>query len=106
MWLAEEEPRPWQLVVEGRYAVGTVDSYLVARMTRGTYHVSDVSNACRTLLLDLEAGDWAEELWRLFAVPRDALPELVPNWGEIATTDARSFLGLSLPITGMAGDQQ
>ena len=84
MWLAEHEPHTWALVESGRYAVGTVDSYLIARMTRGTWHVTDVSNACRTLLLDLRAGDWSDELCGLFGVPRDALPELVPNWGEIA----------------------
>ncbi len=105
-WLAEEEPRTWELVEAGRYAVGTVESYLVARMTRGTWHVTDVSNACRTLLFDLAAGEWSEELCRLFGVPPDALPELVPNWGEIATTDPASFLGLELPIAGLAGDQQ
>jgi glycerol kinase len=106
MWLAENEPHTWALVESGRYAVGTVDSYLIARMTRGTYHCTDVSNASRTLLFDLEAGDWSDELCSLFGVPRDALPELVPNWGEIATTDPRSFLDLSLPIAGLAGDQQ
>jgi glycerol kinase len=106
MWLAENEPHTWALVESGRYAVGTVDSYLIARMTRGTYHCTDVSNASRTLLFDLEAGDWSDELCSLFGVPRDALPELVPSWGEIATTDPRSFLDLSLPIAGLAGDQQ
>lgn len=105
-WLAEHEPHTWALVEDGRYAVGTVDSYLIARMTRGTWHVTDVSNASRTLLFDLEAGDWSDELCGLFGVPRDALPELVPNWGEIAVTDPRVFLDLSLPISGLAGDQQ
>jgi glycerol kinase len=75
-------------------------------MTRGTYHVTDVSTACRTQLLDLTTGDWSDELCSLFGVPRDALPELVPNWGEIAVTDPKSFCDLSLPIAGMAGDQQ
>ena len=106
MWLAEHEPHTWALVEQGRYAVGTVDSYLIARMTRGTFHVTDVSNASRTLLFDLEQGDWSDELCSLFGVPRDALPELVPNWGEVATTDPRSFLGMELPIAGIAGDQQ
>jgi glycerol kinase len=86
--------------------VGTVDSYLVARMTRGTWHVTDVSNASRSLLLDLRTGEWSGELCGLFGVPRDALPDLVPTWGEIAPTDPRSFLGLELPIAGIAGDQQ
>jgi glycerol kinase len=75
-------------------------------MTRGTWHVTDVSNASRTLLMDLSTGQWSDELCDLFGVPRDALPELVPNWGEIATTDPASFCGLELPISGLAGDQQ
>jgi glycerol kinase len=105
-WLAEHEPNTWALVESGRYAVGTVDSYLVARMTRGTWHVTDVSNASRTLLFDLEQGDWSDELCGLFGVPRDALPEVVDSWGELARTDPRSFLDLDLPIAGIAGDQQ
>ncbi len=105
-WLAEHEPHTWALVESGRYAVGTVDSYLIARMTRGTWHVTDVSNASRTLLFDLATGDWSEELCSLFGVPRDALPDIVPSWGPIASTDPRAFLGLDLPIAGIAGDQQ
>ena len=105
-WLAEHEPHTWALVESGRYAVGTVDSYLVARMSRGTWHITDVSNASRTLLFDLERGDWSDELCALFGVPRDALPEIVDNWGELARTDPRSFLDLDLPIAGIAGDQQ
>jgi len=105
-WLREHEAHTWALVEAGRYAVGTVDSYLVARMTRGTWHVTDVSNASRTLLMDLSTGRWSDELCDLFGVPRDALPELVPNWGEIGTTDPASFCGLELPIAGLAGDQQ
>ncbi|MEO5852264.1 MAG: glycerol kinase GlpK [Nocardioides sp.] len=106
MWLAEHEPRTWGLVAQGRYAVGTVDSYLVARMTRGTWHVTDVSNASRTLLFDLETGDWSDELCALFGVPRDSLPDIVASWGEIGTTDPAAFCGLDLPIAGIAGDQQ
>ncbi len=105
-WLRENEPHTWALVESGRYAVGTVDSYLIARMTRGTWHVTDVSNASRTLLFDLTTGDWSDELCALFGVPRDALPDLVPNWGEVGTTDPRTFCGLSLPLAGIAGDQQ
>ncbi len=106
VWLAENEPNTWALVESGRYAVGTVDSYLIARMTRGTWHVTDVSNASRTLLFDLERGDWSDELCGLFGVPRDALPDIVASWGEIARTDPKSFLGLDLAIAGIAGDQQ
>jgi glycerol kinase len=105
-WLAENEANTWALVEDGRYAIGTVDSYLIARMTRGTWHVTDVSNASRTLLFDLERGDWSDELCELFGVPRDALPEVVPSWGPIANSDPRAFAGLELPIAGIAGDQQ
>jgi glycerol kinase len=105
-WLAEQEPNTWALVEDGRYALGTVDSYLVARMTRGTWHVTDVSNASRTLLFDLERGEWSDELCDLFGVPRAALPDVVASWGPIATSDPRSFAGLELPIAGIAGDQQ
>lgn len=106
LWLRENEPHTWALVESGRYAVGTVDSYLIARMTRGTWHVTDVSNASRTLLFDLGAGDWSDELCALLGVPRSALPEIVPSWGVVDETDPASFCGLSLPIAGIAGDQQ
>jgi glycerol kinase len=106
IWLAENEPHTWALVESGRYAVGTVDSYLVARMTRGTWHVTDVSNASRTLLFDLEQGAWSDELCGLFGVPMAALPEVVDSWGHLATTDPASFMGLELPVAGIAGDQQ
>ncbi|HET7690279.1 MAG TPA: glycerol kinase GlpK [Nocardioidaceae bacterium] len=105
-WLAENEPHTWALVESGRYAIGTIDSYLIARMTRGTWHVTDVSNASRTLLFDLATGDWSDELCGLFGVPRESLPEIVPSWGHLATTDPSTFLGLELPIAGIAGDQQ
>lgn len=105
-WLRENEPHTWALVESGRYAVGTVDSYLIARMTRGTWHVTDVSNASRTLLFDLDAGDWSDELCDLFGVPRSALPDIVPSWGVVDETDPASFCGLRLPIAGIAGDQQ
>ncbi|MFN8189746.1 MAG: glycerol kinase GlpK [Nocardioidaceae bacterium] len=105
-WLAEHEPHTWALVQSGRYAVGTVDSYLIARMSRGTWHVTDVSNASRTLLFDLAAGDWSAEMCDLFGVPRDALPDIAPSWGDIARTDPTTFCGLSLPVAGIAGDQQ
>lgn len=105
-WIATNEPRTWELVRQGRYAIGTVDSYLIAKMTRGTWHITDVSNASRTLLFDLHTGQWSPQLCELFGVPIDALPEVVDSWGELARTEPSGFLGLSLPITGIAGDQQ
>ena len=103
-WIADHEPRTWALVEEGRYAVGTVDSYLVARMTRGTWHVTDVANASATALLDLGTGDWSDESCAEHGVPRDALPEVVDSWGTLGTTDRASYCGLDLPITGLVGE--
>ncbi|MGZ4551128.1 MAG: FGGY family carbohydrate kinase, partial [Blastococcus sp.] len=74
--------------------------------TGGAVHVTDASNASRTLLFDLEKGTWSDELCDLFDVPRSALPEVVPSSGVVGTTDPDAFLGLSLPIAGIAGDQQ
>jgi len=105
-WIAENEPNIWSQVVAGRTAIGTVDSYLIARLTRGLHHVTDASNASRTLLYDLHTGAWSMQLCELFGVPIDALPEIVPSYGVIGNSDPTAFLGLELPIAGIAGDQQ
>ena len=105
-WLALNEPHTWAGVTQGRTAVGTVDSYLIARMTRGLHHVTDPSNASRTLLFDITSGAWSPEMCDLFRVPMSALPEVVPSYGVVGRTDPTAFLGLDLPIAGIAGDQQ
>ncbi len=105
-WLAANDPHSWAGVVAGRVAVGTVDSYLVARMTRGLQHVTDASNASRTLLFDLGTGHWSAELCELFGVPIQALPEVVPSYGVVGRTDPSVFAGLAVPVAGIAGDQQ
>jgi glycerol kinase len=105
-WLREHDAATWHGIEDGSLVVGTVDSYVVARLTGGARHVTDASNATRTLLFDLRSGQWSEELCALFGVPRAALPEVVPSYGEIGRTDPQSFLGLDLPIAGVAGDQQ
>jgi glycerol kinase len=105
-WLAENDERSWLGVTEGSVLIGTVDSYLVARLTAGGRHVTDASNASRTLLFDITTGSWSDELCELIGVPRSALPEVVPSYGEVARSDPGAFLGLDLPIAGIAGDQQ
>ncbi len=105
-WLRDREPSTWQGVLDGALAVGTVDSYVVARLTGGATHVTDPSNASRTLLYDLREGAWSDELCDLFGVPMSALPEVRASSGDFGRTDPGSFLGLDLPITGIAGDQQ
>jgi glycerol kinase len=105
-WLAEDDPAAWAGVLDGSLAVGTVDSYLIARLTGGRRHVTDASNASRTLLYDLEAGQWSDQMCELFGVPRRALPEVIASSGVAGHTDPAAFLGLSLPVAGIAGDQQ
>ena len=93
--------------VEGaaKAAAGTVDSWLIARLTGGQ-HVTDASNASRTLLLDISTGRWSDEMLDLLQVPREVLPKVVPSGGEVAVSDPELFGGVKAPIAGIAGDQQ
>jgi len=87
-------------------AVGTVDSWLVARLSAGRDHVTDASNASSTLLFDIGRGEWSEEMADLFGVPVANLPRVVDSAGDISQTDPRAFGGIDAPISGIAGDQQ
>jgi glycerol kinase len=89
----------------GRLAFGTVDSWLVWKLTGGAAHVTDVSNASRTLLYDIHAGAWDDELLGIFGVPRGMLPAVRPSSGVVAETAAGLFAA-RIPIAGIAGDQQ
>jgi glycerol kinase len=105
-WLSENDGATWAGVTSGQVAIGTVDAYLVARLTAGRVHATDPSNASRTLLYDVHAGGWSEELADLLDVPIEALPEVRPSSGDFGRSDPGAFLGLDLPIAGIAGDQQ
>ncbi|MFL5561733.1 MAG: glycerol kinase GlpK [Gemmatimonadaceae bacterium] len=87
----------------GELAFGTVDSWLVWNLTAGKVHVTDATNASRTMLYDIAKGDWDDELLKIFGVPRSMLPE-VRSSSEVYGTTA--LLGGSIPIAGIAGDQQ
>jgi glycerol kinase len=106
LWLAKREPEIWQHVQSGAMFIGTVDSYLISRISGGASHVTDASNASRTQLLNIDTCAWDDELLEIFQVPRHALPEVVPSYGKLAVSDPDSFLGLTIPISGVAGDQQ
>jgi glycerol kinase len=98
----------WLLQTLGRprgAAFGTVDSWLVHRLTRGRAHVTDPTNASRTMLYDIGAHAWDAELLALFGVPPDMLPEIRPSSGIFGMADAE-WLGHEVPIAGIAGDQQ
>ena len=88
----------------GELAFGTVDSWLVWKLTGGRVHATDVTNAARTMLFDIRALDWSGEMLDLLDVPRAVLPEVRPSSGAFGTTDPEA-LGAAVPITGVAGDQ-
>jgi glycerol kinase len=103
-WLVESVTAVADAAKAGRLALGTIESWLVFKLTGGA-HLSDASNASRTLLLPLAGANWDQTLCELIGVPRDALPEVTDNAGELGTTLPELF-GASIPIAGMAGDQQ
>ncbi len=105
-WLAINKPDIWKEVENGSLVIGTIDTYLIARLTNGKAHITDATNASRTQLYDIHTGSWSEELLDLFGIPQQALPTVVDSSGMLAETDADSFLGLTIPISGIAGDQQ
>jgi glycerol kinase len=106
VWIRQNEPEVWSGITDGRLAAGTVDSYIIARLTGGVSHITDASNASRTQLCNIHTGQWDTEILELLDVPLSALPAIVPSYGELAQSNPESFLGISAPITGVAGDQQ
>jgi glycerol kinase len=105
-WMLERDPSLRARAESGQLACGTIDSFLIWRLTGGKAHVTDATNASRTLLLDLKSAAWDDELCRYFGVPRALLPEVRPSAADFGTTSGLGFLPDGLPITGVAGDQQ
>jgi glycerol kinase len=87
-------------------AFGTIDSWIIWKLTGGSNYVTDVSNASRTLLYDIRNGSWSSELCQLFGVPESSLPEVLPSSGRFGLTSQTTALGAGIPISGVAGDQQ
>ncbi|HQQ77252.1 MAG TPA: glycerol kinase GlpK [Thermoanaerobaculia bacterium] len=102
-WLLDHVPGARARAARGELAFGTVDTWLVWQLTDGAVHATDASNASRTLLYDIHAGAWDDELLRLLDVPREVLPAVVPSSGALATT---SLGGVPVPLAGFVGDQQ
>ena len=104
-WMLDNVPGARQRADAGRLAFGTIDSWLVWKLTSGTAHVTDVSNASRTMLFNINTLQWDEDLLKLLRIPASVLPEVRPSsevYGRVSTT-----LGIAdVPIGGMAGDQQ
>ena len=104
-WILDAVPDARERAEAGELAFGTVDSWLVYRLSGGKVHVIDRTNASRTLLMELHTGTWDESMLSLFGVPRPMLPRIVPSCGVMAVTDGDLF-GREIPIAGIAGDQQ
>ena len=104
-WMLDHLPGIRQRAERGELAFGTIDSWLIWQLTGGQVHATDVSNASRTMLFNLNTLNWDEELLSLLQIPRAVLPEVRPSSGLFGHTRA-GLLGLSLPIAGVAGDQQ
>ncbi len=105
-WLLDHVKGAQEKAEAGEVAFGTVDTFLAWRLTGGAAHVTDVSNASRTLLMDLRTRAWDRELMDLFGVPRSVLPEIRPSSTIFGTTKDVQSLPDGIPVAGIAGDQQ
>jgi glycerol kinase len=99
------DPAIAPLVTSGDVLAGTIDTWLIWKLTEGAAHATDFTNASRTLLLDIDRHAWSDELCSVFNVPRSILPEVRPSSGDFGTASAR-WVGTDIPIRGVAGDQQ
>jgi len=104
-WLLQQNPELLVKAQAGELCFGTVDSYLIWRLTGGARHVTDASNASRTLLFDINRQQWSPRLLEIFDVPAAMLPEVLDNAADFGATDPQWF-GAAIPICGVAGDQQ
>jgi len=104
-WLLQKKEGAADLAARGELAFGTVDTYLLWRLTGGSVHATDATNASRTLLFDIHRGRWDEELLALLGVPKQVLPQVLDSSAAFGFTDPELF-GAAIPIYGIAGDQQ
>ncbi|HEX2022219.1 MAG TPA: glycerol kinase GlpK [Candidatus Thermoplasmatota archaeon] len=104
-WMIRNVPAVQRALRDGTLRFGTIDAFLVHRLTGGAEHATDPSNASRTLLYDLDARGWSDELLKVFGVPRESLPRVAPSAGPIGVA-TKAAIGVDAPISGIAGDQQ
>jgi glycerol kinase len=105
-WLLKNTRGMTAALNSNKVAAGTIDSFLIWRLTGGSVHVTDISNASRTSLMNLRSGRWDAELLKLFEVPREILPTIVPSSAILGHTEGVAGLPDGIPIAGVAGDQQ
>ena len=104
-WMLENVPEMWERAAQGNLVAGTIDTWLIWKLTDGAVHATDPTNASRTMLYDIRRQEWNDELLELFDVPRHLLPEVRPSSGSFGAS-ARTLFGREIPIAGVAGDQQ
>jgi glycerol kinase len=104
-WLLRHAPGIEDLAQRGELAFGTVDTYLLWRLTGGKVHATDATNASRTLMFDIHSGRWDDELLKVLGVPKAVLPKVLDSSAAFGVTDPSVF-GAAIPIYGIAGDQQ
>jgi glycerol kinase len=104
-WILRNNTRARELAAQSKLRVGTVDSWLIWKLTAGKVHATDVSNACRTMIYNIHTLKWEPEILTRLSIPEDILPEVKPSSGILGKTDKETF-GHEVPIAGVAGDQQ
>ena len=104
-WMLDHIPNARDLAKKGQLIFGTVDSWLIYKLTGGNVHATDVSNASRTMIFNIHTLDWDDELLTLFDIPHAMLPKVMESSAKFGITEA-SLLGASVPICCVAGDQQ
>jgi glycerol kinase len=104
-WILENVPDARGKAANGEILFGNIDTWLIWNLTQGRAHVTDLTNASRTMLMDLETGQWDADLLRVFGIPGAMLPEIVPSCARVGTIEA-GLPGAGIPISGIAGDQQ
>ncbi|MYN11614.1 glycerol kinase GlpK [Pusillimonas sp. TS35] len=104
-WILDHVPGAREQAERGDLAFGTIDTWLIWQLTRGRRHVTDVSNASRTMLFNIHTNQWDDELMHLLGIPSALMPEVLPSAAEFGVIDA-SLLGGEVPVCGVAGDQQ
>ncbi|MDT0817448.1 FGGY family carbohydrate kinase, partial [Staphylococcus pseudintermedius] len=104
-WLLKNNAQAQSLINQGDLAFGTIDSFLIWRMTKGASHATDITNASRTMLFNIHDEKWDKQLLELFSISESVLPAVFSSDNHFGMID-KEWLGVEIPITGVAGDQQ
>jgi len=105
-WIFDEVPQAKAKAKKSELAMGTIDTFLLWRLTGGAAHKTDVSNASRTMLMNIHKGGWDQDLLKLFSIEKSLLPDICDSSGVFGRTEGLGFLPDGIPISGIAGDQQ